>query len=288
MKFQIFAGSLLAWGLVGSPLAADVTMTPPSGGSVVINSSASTPGLLVAPGRQVQVPGLPSAASYSSVVCFDANGNLGQCTSGVLGTPGPQGALGPAGPAGAKGDKGDKGDTGAKGDKGDTGLTGDKGDAGLKGDRGDAGLKGDRGDTGLKGDKGDKGDVGLKGDKGDTGLKGDKGDAGVKGDKGDTGLVGPAGSGINGMTEARHGCFNATGTVLAGTGFTVGVVGKVYTVTYGTAMGVANYTLVMDARASTGRSLAMGATTTTSNAVLMVGWTEATETVSSICFMAAR
>jgi hypothetical protein len=90
------------------------------------------------------------------------------------------------------------------------------------------------------------------------------------------------------MTEARHGCFNAAGTVVAGSGFTVGVVGKVYTVTYGAAMGASSYTLVMDARASTGRSLAMGATTAASNAVLTVGWTEATETVSSICFMAAR
>jgi hypothetical protein len=100
--------------------------------------------------------------------------------------------------------------------------------------------------------------------------------------------MGPAGSGINGMTEARHGCFNGAGTVVAGTGFTVGVVDKVYTVTFGAAMAAAPYTLVMDARASTGRSLAMGATTSTSNAVLTVGWTEATETVSSICFMAAR
>lgn len=111
---------------------------------------------------------------------------------------------------------------------------------------------------------------------------------GATGATGATGPQGPAGVGISGLVEARHGCFNAAGSVVAGTGFTVGVVGKVYTVSFTNAMGVANYTLVMDARASTGRSLAMGASTAASNAVLTVGWTEATETVSSICFMAAR
>jgi len=90
------------------------------------------------------------------------------------------------------------------------------------------------------------------------------------------------------MTEARHGCFSGAGTVLAGSGFSVGVAGKVYTVTYGSAMGASSYTLVMDARSSTGRSLAMGATTAAGSAVMTVGWFEATESVSSICFMAAR
>ena len=44
MKFRLFAGPLLAWALAGSGFAADMTLTPPSGGSVVINSAAATPG----------------------------------------------------------------------------------------------------------------------------------------------------------------------------------------------------------------------------------------------------
>ena len=67
MKFRIFLGPLLVWGLAGSALAADTTLTPPSGGSVVINSAAATPALRVSPGRLVQLPGLPTAAAYSGV-----------------------------------------------------------------------------------------------------------------------------------------------------------------------------------------------------------------------------
>ena len=55
MKSRIFLGPLLVWVLAGSALAADTTLTPPSGGSVVINSAVATPALRVSPGRLVQV-----------------------------------------------------------------------------------------------------------------------------------------------------------------------------------------------------------------------------------------
>ncbi|MFO1178919.1 MAG: hypothetical protein U1E79_11320 [Ottowia sp.] len=217
--------ALLATGLttVGAAApAANVTVTPPSGGSVVINSAPATPALVVMPDGRVQVPGLVTAPQYPGVVCRDANGVLGQCDpqalTGPTGPTGPQGATGPTGPAGP---------TGA------TGVVGPPGPIGLQGP------------------------------------------------------IGPAGSGITGLSEVRHGCFDRTGAILSGSGYNVALSGTTYTVSYTTPLGGAA-SFIMDARASSGRSLAVGATTGVNGAVLAVGWLEANETVSSICFLAAR
>ena len=93
-----FRPSLLGFAMALSTtmtLAADVTLTPPSGGSVVIQSAPATPALRIAPGTTVQLPGLPSAAEYETPVCQDASGTLGRCNATAIGTPGPTGEIGP-------------------------------------------------------------------------------------------------------------------------------------------------------------------------------------------------
>ncbi|MEZ5643047.1 MAG: hypothetical protein R3E70_13595 [Burkholderiaceae bacterium] len=238
--------------LCGPALAADVTLTPPSGGNVVINSDTGMPGLIVAPGQQVQVPGLAGAPTYSSVVCRDASGVLGQCD--------PQALVGPTGPTGPTGPQGATGPTGLQGP---AGATGPAGPAGATGPQGPIGPTGAQGPTGATGAQGPVGPLGP------------------------TGPQGPAGSGIVGLTEVRHGCFNGAGAPQTGSGYTVSRSGNSYTVTFATGMG-GTYSLMMDGRASNGRSLAMGATTTAGGATLNVNWLEATESVASICFLAAR
>ena len=202
--------------------AADVTLTPPSGGSVVIQSAPATPALRVAPGPLVQLPGLPAAAEYGTPVCQDGAGTLGRCSAGAIGTPGQQGQAGPPGP------EGPAGPTGA---------------------------------TGLQGAPGPIGPMGPPG---------------------------PAGSGITGLTEARHGCFSGAAAVISGSGYSVARAGSQYTVNFSPALGGTPISLLIDARASNGRSLAMGGVTTAASAVLNVGWLEATESVATICFLAAR
>ena len=226
--------------------AADVTLTPPPGGSVVIQSAPATPGLRVAPGPQVQLPGLPAAAEYGTPVCHDAGGTLGRCSAGAIGTPGP---TGPAGPVGSPGP------------------------IGPPGPPGPAGSPGPQGTVGPAGPQGPVGPAGAQG---------------AVGPAGPPGAQGPAGSGITGLTEARHGCFSGAGAVITGSGYSVTRAGSQYTVSFSPALAGAPISLLLDARASNGRSLAMGGVTTAANAVLNVGWLEATESVASICFLAAR
>ncbi len=208
--------------------AADMTLTPPSGGSVVIQSAPATPALRVAPGPTVQLPGLPGAAEYGTPVCQDAGGTLGRCNATAIGTPGPAGAIGPQGSTGP---------------------------AGATGPQGPAGATGTTGATGLQGPVGPQG---------------------------------PAGTSVPGLAEARHGCFNGSGVRISGSDYSVVRAGNQYTVSFTPALAGAPISLLMDARANNGRSLAMGATTTATNAVLAVTWLEATESVASICFLAAR
>ena len=102
--------------LVAAPAwAADLTMTAPPGGSVIINSPVGGAGgtlLGVRPDGGVAVPKLPATTgSQVGVVCYDATGLLVTCpaTYGAQGPAGPKGdtgAEGPAGPAGPKGDIG--------------------------------------------------------------------------------------------------------------------------------------------------------------------------------------
>ena len=211
-----FRPSLLGFAMALSTtmtLAADVTLTPPSGGSVVIQSAPATPALRIAPGPTVQLPGLPSAAEYETPVCQDASGTLGRCNATAIGTPGPRGEIGPIGPVGP---------------------------------------------------------------------------AGAIGPQGPVGPQGPAGTSVTGLVEARHGCFNGSGGIISGSGYSVSRTANQYTVNFTPALAGVPISLLMDARANNGRSLGMGATTTAASAVLAVTWLEATENVASICFLAAR
>ena len=226
-----FRPSLLGFAMALSTtmtLAADVTLTPPSGGSVVIQSAPATPALRIAPGPTVQLPGLPSAAEYETPVCQDASGTLGRCNATAIGTPGPTGEIGPIGPAGP---------------------------AGAIGPMGPAGAAGPQGPVGPQGPAGPHG---------------------------------PAGTSVTGLVEARHGCFNGSGGIISGSGYSVSRTANQYTVNFTPALAGVPISLLMDARANNGRSLGMGATTTAASAVLAVTWLEATENVASICFLAAR
>lgn len=110
--------------LVAAPAwAADLTMTAPPGGSVIINSPVGGAGgtlLGVRPDGGVAVPKLPATTgSQVGVVCYDATGLLVTCpaTYGAQGPAGPKGdtgAEGPAGPAGPKGDIGAAGPLGPR------------------------------------------------------------------------------------------------------------------------------------------------------------------------------
>ena len=101
-------------------LAADVTITPPSGGGVVVNGP-------------VKMPAVPTQAQQSDkVVCIASSGALGPCPAsyGATGPTGATGATGPAGPqgligpTGAQGPAGPQGSAGPAGPQGATGATG--------------------------------------------------------------------------------------------------------------------------------------------------------------------
>lgn len=79
----------LAATVSGTALAADITMTPPPGGNVVINAAPATPAVVVQPSQQVKLPGLPSAPVYTGGVCHDATGTLGRCDPAAPGGSGP-------------------------------------------------------------------------------------------------------------------------------------------------------------------------------------------------------
>ena len=126
--------SFVAALLAGSACAADISITPPPGEGVVINSAPNTPVLRVS-GDGVRIPELPAASpTFSSVVCHDGTGVLGRCAPSALAGPqGPQGekgdtgAVGPAGPQGPIGPAGAAGAPGTPGMPGATGLTGPAG-----------------------------------------------------------------------------------------------------------------------------------------------------------------
>ena len=216
----------------GSAQAEDMTLTAPSNGNIVLRSAPAAPALVVAPGQQVRVPGLPATpATLNSAVCHDASGALGRCDPTALSQPGPTGPAGPIGPAGAIGPAGP------------TGQTGPQGPAGPQGP------------TGLQGPIGPQGAPGAS---------------------------------VSGLAEVRHGCFNGAAGVVSGAGYSVARAANVYTISFSTAMAVRAYTVVLDARANNGRSLALGALTDTGGVTVTVGWLEASESVASICFVAAR
>lgn len=160
MKKYLAPVALAAAILASTALAADVTITPPAGGNVVINSEGGAAAIRVAPGQQVQLPGLPASGTYSNPVCQDGSGTLGQCDSSVIGDVGPQGPQGepgPIGPPGATGATGPQGEAGATGPQGPIGPAGPQGETGAQGPEGPPGPEGPAGADGLPGPAGPQG-----------------------------------------------------------------------------------------------------------------------------------
>lgn len=241
-----------------------------------------------------------------------------QGVAGPAGPTGPSGAAGSTGSAGAIGQTGPAGAAGADGGNGKTSLLlttaepagancaggGQRVDAGLDTD-GDGslgtaeitkttyvcnGAPGSKGDTGTTGAQGTKGDTGATGSTGATGAQGPKGDQGVQGPQG---LQGPKGNdgagGVTGAQELRHGCFDGSGAVLTGAGFSVAKspATNQFTVTLTPAMSAASYTVLLDGRASSGRALGLKTPSVLAGSiVLSAGWIDPDlETISSICFL---
>lgn len=89
----------------------------------------------------------------------------------------------------------------------------------------------------------------------------------------------------------RHGCFGADRTTLSGTDYAVALNGGTYTVTFTPALGAGAYSLLVDARTSTGRALAVtdGAAPPPASPS-PPGWLaqDGPETITRICFLLAR
>lgn len=168
-------------------IAEDVTITPSIGGSVIIQSDNGDTALRVAPGQQVQLPGLPAGGTYSQPVCQDGNGTLGQCDASAIGTAGPQGPQGDMGPQGPQGDAGPQGPQGAIGPAGPQGPQGYQGDVGPMGPMGAAGPQGPQGAIGPIGPQGLQGDIGPAGPMGPVGPEGPQGPQGDPGPAGSPG-----------------------------------------------------------------------------------------------------
>lgn len=151
------------------------------------------------------------------------------------------------------------------------------------------GVGGAAGPQGPVGATGPQGPVGPQGPKGDEGQPGPKGDTGAIGSVGPTGPMGPAGSGVSGLSAVRHGCFDANPTVLSGLQFNVGKSDNQFALQFQPPLQSAAYTLLLDGRSSTGRSVALTAAQRTAAGVnVNGGWLEATETLAYICFVAVQ
>jgi Carbohydrate binding domain./Collagen triple helix repeat (20 copies). len=240
MKRLLQLNPLLLAALVASNAwsADDITITPAAGAGVTINSDLGAPAIQVMPGQQVRLPGLPTAASYTNLVCRDSAGLLGTCdtsaTTGVTGPTGPMGETGATGPTGI-GIEGPQGIAGATGPTGATGITGAIGPTGPTG----AGFRvqGDWSASAIyqSGDvvsfegqtyfatatssniapgteaslwtiaaiKGATGATGATGTSGPTGLTGERGATGPTGLTGELGATGATGAtGVTGATGA--------------------------------------------------------------------------------------
>ena len=180
--------------LATSAIAADISLTPPAGGGVVLHSAPNVPALRVQPTGEVQLPGLPgSPATSTSHVCHDASGSLGRCdpasTQGAQGPKGDAGPTGATGPAGATGATGPGGATGSAGPTGATGLAGVTGPAGAAGATGSLGATGPAGATGAPGPTGPAGVTGPAGTPGAAGAPGTPGTVGAAGADGRESLM---------------------------------------------------------------------------------------------------
>ena len=208
-------------------LAADLELTPPAGGAVVVrDSSGATARFIVNPDGTVGITGLPSAVQGDSPVCFDAStGQLGACGS-IVGPTGATGPTGPTGPTGATGQTGPTGPTGSTGDTGPTGPTGAQGPTGSTGSTGSTGATGPTGPSGPTGGTGPTGPTGALGPTGGTGATGPTGSTGPTGPIGPTGVQGPTGTaGATGAT----GAVGPTGPAGAGLHYRVTINGTLST-----------------------------------------------------------
>ena len=80
--------ALVAAATGGALGAADVEVTPNSGGSFVVKNAGGTPQFQVRDSGEVHVPGLPGTAANGAFVCHDANGQLTKCTAVPAGATG--------------------------------------------------------------------------------------------------------------------------------------------------------------------------------------------------------
>ncbi len=247
--------------------------------------------------------------------------------SGTNGTPGIAGAPGATGPAGAAGATGPAGAatlllTAAEPAGVNCAAGGQRVDAGpdtngngsldvgeinatsyvCNGAQGTAGTAGAVGAAGATGPAGAAGSIGPIGPTGAAGATGPAGAIGPMGPQGLTGATGPAGTGVTGLTEVRHGCFSDTTpsattapTVLSGAGYSVTKPSAgSYAVTLTPAMAGADYTVLLDSRASTGRSVALTAAAKTAGSITLArGWLAADAggelaNPLHLCFMLAR
>lgn len=141
-------GYALACGFALTPClggAADIRLTPPPGGALVVTDSATqTMRFRVDDAGGVRIPGLAGAPAQGSLLCFEnASGTVGRCAAGVA-----TGPMGPAGPAGATGAAGAVGPAGSAGPAGATGPIGPAGATGLQGPAGVQGPAGPQGPAG--------------------------------------------------------------------------------------------------------------------------------------------
>lgn len=273
---QALGVAALVAGASFTSAAADMVLTPAPASAVVLQSAGGSDALRVLPSGAIQLPGVPATpASGTAAVCHDAQGTLVRCDPAAL-----AGTQGPAGPAGPQGVAGPAGPAGATGPRGNAWLV--KASAEAAG--GNCATGGQRLDFGMDANANNTLDAGeISGTS--YVCNGVQGLQGVQGPKGDPGT-----GGVTGLTEARHGCFDGSGTVLSGTGFTIAAAGSAYTATFSPAPGAGTYSLFLDGRTSTGRALALTASGTPAAGITMTaGWLDAGgETVQRICFMLAR
>lgn len=147
--------------------AQSVTVTQPTGGSFVVNSSANAALFTIDANGNLTIANLASAGQQGTPLCFSGTGVLGPCVPGSnIGPTGPTGPIGPTGATGATGPAGTAGPTGA------TGIAGPAGATGATGATGPAGVAGPTGATGIAGPAGASGATGPTGPTGATGPSG--------------------------------------------------------------------------------------------------------------------
>lgn len=136
---------VLALVMPAAAMAADIRLTPPPGGGMVVTDSTGAQVRLRVDGSgAIAMPGLADTSAPYQVLCMGNAGALGTCPAGaVVGPVGPTGPTGPAGPVGPVGAAGAPGAAGPAGGVGPAGPIGPQGPQGPQGPAGSAGLFGD-------------------------------------------------------------------------------------------------------------------------------------------------